>query len=459
MPIWNRRRSKLILPILCAVISAAIAGISLKPAAGGWPEIQSHGATYALEEPAWLKSSESLAILWRPIGATTPLTYQRMDSIESPVDLLPYADLEPRRWQAVPADEGMNHLVWLEKNDRLRSALLDAQGQTIRGPIELASNVKPGFAILEQRDHSVMVFWINQRQDQAAALQIDPAGRPGPVQNPITGRVSFLAAGIDVGHENQMTLAWLSSSTPREWTINYQTFHSSGLEINTSETLYRFTLNADESIASFSLGMDHTHNYIFWSLHNAQSPDTERAFVLALPSSDLTVTEILLPEQFTPSRRLTGNGLNIGRIQPVTQLPDSPAALRWLRPAHDQQAVLPVALALRTENGWQPGIIYFQNGKLLGFQVVSNQPADAGPPALAVSAGGDLVLAWSGLKEAVPHLYSASTAGKGLDEPSPGALSLALRISAGTVIGWGIGWMVTALITRFALRKQRSTVG
>jgi hypothetical protein len=450
----------LIPPVLGALLGITAAIISLPHDSYRWPKVRDLGATFALDEPAWLAASPDPVLLWRPLDAETPLTYQMPGAPEHILPLLPYADLHPRRWQAAPAvGEGL-HLVWMEMDGRLRSTLIDSQGTTVRGPIELASAVDPGFVLLGQRDYSAAVFWINNRQGQAAAVQIDAEGRPGPVQNLIASRVSFLAAGIT--QTDQVVLAWLSPAAPREWVLSFQTLRAPDFEIAAPETLHQFTLAPDETIVSFSMGMDQTHRYVLWSVFEAKAPDAERFFVLTFPAAqpgNCTVSEIQLPARFDgPARRLKNSRLEAGPIQRVT-VPTQPAVLRWPRPAQGQFDVLPVALSVRTRGGWQPGVIYFQQGQLAGFQIVSDHPADAGSPALAVSPSGNMFLAWLGLKAAVPHLYTASTAGQGLDTDAPNFIPSVLRILLGAAMGWGFGWIGLRWITHLALRNRCSGVG
>jgi hypothetical protein len=112
--------------------------------------------------------------------------------------------------------------------------------------------------------------------------------------------------------------------------------------------------------------------------------------------------------------------LIIGRVERADGTAENPAALRCPRPAPGQHSLLPLAIALRTTEGWRPAVAYFQGGALLGFQIVAQLPADAAPPALTVDSSGDLYLAWLGLDGTTPHLYTASTAGKGLiNAPAP----------------------------------------
>lgn len=428
--------------IVFSILTAWAAGSKLMEARWQWAQITDHGATTPLNEPALL--TQPLAVIWPPVPWLEPLAFTLLDSSRSQTGLLPYSDVNPRRWQVAPADTTTYHIIWLEQNNRLRSALVNSTGETMRGPIDLAPEAQPDFETLSLSDGRLLVLWCSQRTAKISALIIDSAGRPGPITLLSPERVALLAARQD--RAGLIHLTWLNSPRPDHWEIYYQTSGLNPVVVETPALLTTFTLAPGQSLAAFQMGLDETHGYIFWSIATAESPAVEQVWALTFPldaPAEVVIAELALPGRFTPSRRDV-TALHIGPMASLTTPPTQSAPLRWLRPASGQPAILPVAVALCTPDGWRPAIIYYRHGETLGFQVVAPLPANAGPSTLHTDLTGNLILAWSGLAGMTPHLYTAYTSGKGLVHvPAPSDRAVT-RTFAGALAGLPLGllWLV-----------------
>jgi hypothetical protein len=411
---------------LVSILVAVTAANRAAPKNYQWPRIQDRGGTYAMSSPAFVLTIQDQALIWRPSRADTPLTYLPLAGTGAAVPIVPYSDVEPLRWEAVPAGPSTFHLTWLERDGRLRSALLDAEGQTIRGPIELAPDARPDYVALPLPDGGSLVLWIGAGQDQLALSRIDQDGRPGSTSRPLSARIDHMAAALD--RENVVHLVWLASSSPSTWVIYYQSTSATDFRVDAPEPLYTFTLTPEESVASFAIGLDGTHGYVFWSTVAAAQPDVERVHVLAFPldqPANVMESDLQLPPHFSPSEDVRAADLTIGRVGQLAPAPRPSAELRWPRPAPSQHTILPVAVALRTPDGWRSGVVYCQDGSALGFQIVAALPADAGPPSISADPSGTLHLAWSGLQGSLPHLFTADT----------GELAIVLPQTDGAVFG------------------------
>jgi hypothetical protein len=410
-----------------------------------WSRVEDRGETYAMSAPDFLMASRQQALIWHPSGPGTSLMYQPLDGESAAVPTVPYPDVDPRRWEALPAAPGTYHLIWLERDSRLRSALIDAGGQTIRGPIELAADAQPDYVALPLSDGGALVLWIETSRSQLAVSRIDPDGRPGLTNRPLPITIDGLAAALD--QEGNVHLVWLVSPSPSRWVLSYQVTSAADFGIDGSEPLFAFTLTPEASIASLSIGLDRTHGYIFWSTVAAGQPDVEHVHVLAFPlvqPANATASDLQLPQRFVPSENVHSADLTVGRVSPLTPAPRSLAALRWPRPATGQHTILPLAVALRTPDGWRPGVVYYRDGAALGFQIAGQFPADAGPPTLSVDPSGDLHLAWPGLQGVTTHLYTADMNGQGLAAALPETDSVVSGALAGIVAGipLGLPWLV-----------------
>ncbi len=425
--------------ILFSILTALAAGTRVTSDRFQWALVNDRGAATPLDEPALL--AQPLALFARSVD--TPLTYTPLAESETPIGILPYPDVNPRRWQVAPASASAYHIVWQEQDTRLRCALISIDGTTLRGPIELATSARPDFVTLPGEAGDLLVLWINSRTAEINAVTIDSAGRPGPISSFTSQRIAHVAAARD--QTGLIHAAWLTSPAPDQWTVFYQASAANLLSLDTPALLHTFTLAPGESITTLQMGLDDTHAYLFWSTTTAAQPDTERVQVISFPLGSpaaVTFSEVRLPDHFTPTATLPDLPI-VGGVDPVTMPPSHPAELRWPRPAPGQSAALPLAAALRTADGWRPAVVYFQHGDLIGFQVIAPLPADAGPPVLLAS--GDLLAAWTGLDGVTPHLYTAQTDGEGL-VPAPARHDHLLRRTlAGALTGIPLGLLWLAL--------------
>jgi hypothetical protein len=260
--------------------------------------------------------------------------------------------------------------------------------------------------------------------------------------------------------ENVVHLAWLAPSSPGTWAIYYQTTSAADFRIDAPGPLNTFVLTPEESVASFALGLDRTHGYVFWSTVAAAQPDLEHVHALVFPfgqPASGTVQELQLPQHFSPSEDVRPTDLTIGQVGQLLSGPRSWAALRWPRPAPGQHTILPVAVGLRTPDGWRPGVVYYRDGAALGFQIAAQFAADAGPPAISVAPSGTLYLAWSGLHGSLPHLYTAATGQQGLAAALPPTDGAGFSALAGILAGIPMGLMWLVLPTCLVLLSPDNT--
>ncbi len=427
--------------LVTALIALAAAARASGPAYQ-WPDVRDVGATRALSSPAYVANAQQPAIIWQPQNVDTSLVYQSLEKKSTATRILPYPDVMPARWQAAAAGPDQLHVIWLEQDGRLRSALIRTDGETVRGPIELADRGGRDFSSMPLSGGRLLVLWANDSAGQLAATIIDSAGRPGPTSTSLANRLERFAASMD--HTGQLHVVWLTPSTPDAWTIHYQAADPATITLDAPIALHSLVLSPEDSLLAFALGLDRTHGTVIWSITNARQPDIERVFLLTFPLEEPAasqITELQLPETFAPATRISDSDLVIGRIDARIPPEGTTAALRWPNPAPGQHDILPLAVALRMVDGWHPAVIYMRDGRLFGFQIAAQRPADAGPSILGADMSGGLHLAWIGLRDAVPHLYTASS---GVTTASPRADDTWLHITAGLVAGIPLGlvWLL-----------------
>jgi hypothetical protein len=335
-----------------------------------------HGAITSLQRPAFLFSAYYDALIWQPEQQDTSLTYMSLTNGES-YPILPYPDVIPQDWQAAPADDNNYHVVWLEMDGRLRSALIDPQGQTVRGPVELAPQIQSNFIALPYQG-KLLVFWLSR--SALMLTEIDGSGLPHAEATLISGRFNFLAGGIT--NDGIIHLAWLTATEANTWAVHYQSTPYPVQEFD-PRSLLSFHLEPGDTVARLSMGLDTRYAYLFLSATSATTPQEEHIQVLSFPFDQpitAEIYEVVLSEN-TP--------------------------LRWISPSDGQHSLLRTAAAVKTPEGWRPAIVYFQAGTLQDFEIVASQPANAAPPIVGIDSEGQPYLAWSGLDGAIPTLYTA----------------------------------------------------
>ena len=401
--------------ILIAVIVAVVAGAKASdtPNFYQWPHIHDHGATTVLAEPSLLHTAGRQAVIWYP---ATSLIYQTLNPALPPVPILMYPDVNPLRWETVPATPDSYHIIWLESTGRLRSALVSSDGQTLRGPIDLPSGIGRDFRVLSLSDGRAAVLGVHESTRQALFFTIDDSGRPGPANDLSIRRPLRLAGAVD--RTDTVHLAWLALPAPNQVTVSYQPLSRVNQTESGDGIITSFTLAPEESISTFHLGLDQTHIYIIWGISTVDRPDAERLSLLTFPldqPNQANVSELRVPQTFAPAAHLRLINPPLGYF---ARLPDNTsgqaADLRWPCPAPGQADTLALVTSLRTSGGWKPAVIYFQGGQPLGYQVVAAAPADVGPAVLGRDPTGNLRLAWLGLVGPTPHLYTAYTGDQGL---------------------------------------------
>lgn len=418
-----------------------------------WPVLSEHGPADHLSAPIILPTAQGTRLIWDAAQSDTGLTVTQLMPDVVDATILPYPDVDAQEWQAVPAASGSYHIVWLDSAERLRSALIDTTTATTqRGPVELASGAAPHFVLLALSNGQALVLWKQQLSGQLQAAQIDQAGRPlSGVSFPSINADAFAASRDRNG---ALHLAWLTAQAPGSWSIKYLVAEPESLaawSYSPAVQISTLSLALDEALVSFTLGLDHTHVTIFWSITTLAHPEIEHVWTLAFPlgiPASIEQTRLEIPtSESTPDTTLL-SGLHTGPIMNLDHgTQHTPAAVCWPHPAQGQHHVLPLALTLYVAGGWRPAVVYFQAGRAQGYQIVSDQPADAGPPGITVDESGDITLAWYGLRGAFPTLFSATTQGKGLTAVAPWQNSSLLHIVAAGLLAAPLGllWVILPL--------------
>lgn len=453
----NYRLSLVLCLLTTLIIGVAAAACMEESQSYAWPVIHVHGPAPALSDAALVNTSEDRALLWPPTGDPAPIVYTSLADSAYTTNIISYGNVHPRRWLAVPAGE-MYHLVWEETSGALRSALVHTNGDTVRGPVDLSAAIGSELVVLPTPGNQALVLWTTPGSEaQLASLVLDVDGRPGPITLHPVRRIQHLAAVRDT--EQHVHLAWLTAPSPDTRAIQYHRTSGETLAVENSTTLYTLQLDQDEAIRSFAFGLDHTFGYVVSGTVNAEQPGEEQIEIVAFPLAQpqtISHSKLVLPRTIRVAETGIESALTTGHIA-VLQ-PDAPrAALRWPSVAPGQHDALVLTAAIKQETMWQPGVAFFQDGTLRGYQIVAKLPADAGPPLLDIAASGDLTLTWMGLSEGNMQRYTAFTAGKGWSQAPVSRANLLPRTLAGIAVGVPLSllWVILPTLVLLAAPANR----
>ncbi len=435
-----------------AVTVAGVVGSRTQVSPAHWPKSQDLGPVEPLSEAALTVAPGENAVIAPFLTTNTPLALYALGPTSTD-GILPYNDVAPQAWRVFPADATTFHIIWQEQDNRLRSALIDISGQTIRGPIELDRDIQQ-YDASSLPDGRVAVTWVDA-QRYLRALVVDREGRPGPVYSPLAARIDAIAATAD--RTGYMHWVWLTSSVPNQWMLHYQADEAPDANFDSAHDLHTFSLTYGEYLTGFRIGLDETHGYVFWSSSTIARPDIEHAFVLSFPLVDpsrVTINPLNFPQDYRPaSAKLEGD--NVIRYLDRRTPPDGVGSVRWLRPAPEQYAILPVSLVVFEDGVWYPVMAYFQRGALLGEQRLSPRSAEGGPPAATLVSDNELIATWSELVGPEARRYSARIM---LDDdmPQPDASNVIAQILGGGLVAlpFGLIWLIVpTLLVMFTARN------
>lgn len=443
--------------VLVSLLVAVVAGIRVESPPGGyqWADVRSWFPVDSVTGVDILRSPDHTAVIWQPADRGSALVYSDLTQPERRLELLPFADVRPARWRAVPAEDDTFHLIWWETSGRLLSAHIGGAGDTLRGPIQLAYNAQKDFVALPYQRNRALVLWLDADTRQIMATNLDSTGVF--IHTPLHTRAAFLAAAADT--TGMARLAWLSPSDPGAWDLSIATVDMAAPAMGTTDVLHTITLNAQESIASFATGLDATHTYVFWSVAGVAIPDRERLFMLSFPHGEpdrLSVAELTFPVNFRPERVEQPASPGLALLDTRVDDGDNPAALRWPYALPQQADVLPVILALRDDGTWRPAVLFLRSGVPIGFQVIAPDVLST-PPTLSTGADGTLSAAWYSVTGATPELVTASSESRGLvrvsnaasRDPSAAVRSGLVRLPAGLV------WLLLPLAVLLATPSRQ----
>ncbi len=280
--------------VLIAVVTGWIAGARVQVPPHRWPDQATYAPADPLSDAAFMLTLRQRALIWEPADPAVPFAYQSLDDREHETGLLLYGTINPQMWASVPAQADAFHLVWIDTDNHLRSALVHTSGDTLRGPVNVLERAPGDITLVPASNGTARIFW-RAADGTIMSLPLDSEGRPGRTTTHTPSHVQRFAVAAD--DDLNLHAIWLTAEKPGIWQIMTQRFDSTAAEDN-PRLLYSFALPDHASIATLDLGLDRRYGYAILGTTHATQPDAEQITVITFPlvaPGETRITDLILP--------------------------------------------------------------------------------------------------------------------------------------------------------------------
>jgi hypothetical protein len=395
----------LLFPLVLAAIAGTRAASANSSSGASTLGVDDLGTVPALTRPALVDVNGATAAIWQPADKSVTLLYREIDSSVDTHALLPYPDIEPEAWAAVPAGPDSFHLVWREHGGGLYNALIDLQGQTLRGPIRLSLLVNARFEMLPLSGGQALILAWEPGDPTVTGAVIDSTGRPRITGSRAFASLQMFTAGID--SSQNLHAVWIVSGAGGAAELYYSdssldSFFDASLPV--PAPLTSIDLSETDTITSLDLGTDASYGYVLVGITSVDRPDAERILLTSFPLSDPTASST---SALTLSSDLVAwSNADAAPFVPAAE--DRAALLRWPRFARGPAEQLHAVMAIRTAQGWRPAVVAFDAGHVVAAGIAAEDAVDGGPITAAIDGDSDPVLVWTSLQNTEPHLLAAT---------------------------------------------------
>lgn len=377
------------LRLLIIVLLAGCTSAPPSPSGSTWEVVLTIAQAEQGAAPALWDDGQQLTAAW--VGADDAGIHHDARQIGAghafaPSLILPLPPTRPHQQTLLPAADGQLHLTWIDANaageNRLYSALLNADLGIERGPVEVSSAPTYAHAVLPAAGGGLWAAWSGGLlAEPSLYLQaIDPAGRPlPPIQLAADAHHPAL---ITVG--GAQILFWISGDGQV-----MRARLADGVLLESAAITSAPYLASGDRLDGMAAGADASHIYLFWNITRAGS--THETWLSAAAHSDRgwraprPLTLEVNPD-VVDQTGVAAPTAHSARLADVGGL-----AARWAAPAVISDGKLPVAL--ETDHGL--AIVWFEGGAPAGYQRVVADVRLIGTPLLLAGARGALTLAWA----------------------------------------------------------------
>jgi hypothetical protein len=300
--------------------------------------------------------------------------------------VLPLPPKNPYDQKLFPAGANNTQLLWLDADKagdiRLYAALVSPTLAIERGPTLITDQNTLRYTVIPNGDG---LLWVISSgglliEPRLYANMIDPEGRPRLDEKDLIATDADWPT-VAQANDRTTTLFWIR---PSDNSVTRATFNN-GQPQNQQVITDSVTLNPGDSLVSFKAAPDSNYAYLLWNISRANG-QAETWYT----SGTLDAARWNAPQQlgFDTTKGNFETGFNSGTASAAR---NGSHWLGWSAALPGQFDTLPIA----TVNDGKLGIVYLQNGVVVGYQDIIAINGLIGLPSLMTDRDRFLYLAWS----------------------------------------------------------------
>lgn len=306
---------------------------------------------------------------------------------------------------------GVLHATWLARDGdiyRLYHALLDDAGRFVVGPeaVSLPGIPAHSHTGIASTEGGIDVFWGAIEGDTPGLYhaRIAADGSVVDASHPL-GMVGFDPSAVRA-RDGSLHLVWKEIPDTGRQSINYGVFDGASRAIVGAHEVVAFGVPTGLVSHRPALGIARGRAYVFWSIERRGGgltlPAAESRYVsfpLGRPEAAEGPRDVVIPEDNRPDyRRVATTYHHVGNLAGGDGAP-RPSTFVYLPAAvageQDQLATaFAVQISGRTKSVMQVALALWDDGEMVGYQIVGQTDSISLRPGIAVDTNSDLHLNW-----------------------------------------------------------------
>ncbi|MCB9458311.1 MAG: hypothetical protein H6670_01585 [Anaerolineaceae bacterium] len=353
-----------------------------------WGSITNFGSMQHIQPPAIMPTSQGTVFVWSDADATEARLYAATAAKRATILALPTT--LAYQHSTYPALGDNAHLLWidqpLDEGPRLVTGTYSPDLIALTGPVTLSRRDTYNYAAAPLPSGGLQVVWTSGfiSEPTLYTLTIDGLGRPSFAE-----QVRFFVTHPALVRDGQgdLWLFWL-------WDGDVYRGRLEGTVLEDVETVTPdVALQRGDYLDAFYAVMDETHTYLLWQVSRADGT-WEVEWAMGTKVGDV----------WSPPRQLSfaadaentvQTGFNSGVVQAAHSGADA-SLVRLARPLLGQNRSVPLSVVTDGEQASTIGILYLQNGAVLGYQALADGNL-LRAPGIAADSALYLTLAWGQL--------------------------------------------------------------
>ncbi|MAU10317.1 MAG: hypothetical protein CL607_10880 [Anaerolineaceae bacterium] len=358
------------------------------PATDVWGPVINFGTIQHDQPPAIMPTSQGTVFVWSDADATEARLYAA--TARKPATILALPTTISYQHSTYPALNDNAHLLWidqpLDEGPRLMAATYSPDLIALTGPIKLSRRDTYHYAAASLPDGGLRIVWTSGfiSEPTLYTLTIDGMGRPSFAEE-----VRFFVTHPALVRDGRgdLWLFWLWEGDVYRGRLVDTALED--VEVVTSDV----ALQRGDYLDAFYAVMDETHTYLLWQVSRADG-SWDVQWSIGTKVGDVWTPPRPLAFAVDPEATVQ-TGFNSGTVQ-AARSGSNANLLQLARPLPGQNRSVPLSVVTQGEEATTIGVLYLQNGALLGYQSLAGATV-LRAPTIAADPSLYLTLAWGQL--------------------------------------------------------------